>query len=267
MSLVGLDVEPDPTVEELAAVDIEATPEDPSTSWRPLEPVRNAVDHELGTSGRRLISAASERHWTARARLAVGIGPQKRLIKGENGEKGRFVVEDLPIVSLQIRLVSPFGDVAVFLWVGGKPENGWASRAGGPVKALGHAEAKRWVLGPWEEAMEHTGFVPAWKRAKIDEAKAKARLSVCPACGAAVIVGIDQSGGERVATVDVDPLPIVGATLLAEVALTLSKRGVYTLMPIAGGRELYWRTDFHAGERQWPIHVEHICGRPLRIAA
>lgn len=270
-TVVGDRIELLGAVEEVVEA-IESDAEGQIASWRTLEPARSAQDGEIARSPASMIKEAQKRFWDVSATIARAVGPARRKIEGA------FQVIDVEITSLKVVFTSPMDDVIVAVWTTPTEPSGKAGTS--EVKAWAHtrgvtrpldiATAKKWITGPWEGLMENSGFVPAWKRELIEEAKRKAKPGVCSGCGASVLVGLDQGVWEPAgltAIVDAEPLGEAPLRLLAEVACFFGGRKVYTLFGLGKGIELASRDDYSIGWTKYPIHVEHRCGDPIELAA
>jgi hypothetical protein len=256
-------------------IDPETEDEAVSASWRVLEPARTAQESDLARSPRSMIKDAQNRFWSVSATVARAVGVVRRKIDDPD-DPGTKVFRRIEVEHTSVKVVfrSPMDDVLVAVWT--TPDE---PKATAEVKAWGHSRgvmrpldistAKKWIKGPWSDLMENSGFVPAWKREIIAEAKRKAKPGVCSGCGAAVLIGLDQGVWEAAglkAVVDAEPL--AGPyQLLAEVACWLEGRKVFSLFGLGSGIELAGRDDFSIGWTKYPAHVEHRCGDPIRLAA
>lgn len=225
---------------------------------------RPAARDELSRNAASLIRDAEKRRWRVEATYARGSALTTEMVEDVSapltptGRKARKASTAWKVIeSVAVRLLSPWGDRAVLLFENGSCTNAWVAPAGASGFSLaGYKTARSFLFGPWEAGM---AYVPQWKRDKIEDRKRIAQKGTCTGCGADVFFGIDQSGGEKLATVDAEPLTDEFA-LLTEVAYDLRGWGVYTALPGPGGFELHRRDGFTIGCRRYPVHAAHRCG-------
>ena len=235
---------------------------------RPEVAARAAEPGEVARLASALISGAENRSWRVEATYARGSALTKVMVEDigapltPTGRVARKASVDWrPVDSVVIRMLSPLGDRAVFVYENGSCVNAWVgTRALGAFVSVGYALARAFVLGPWEDS-EMT-YVPAWRRELIKDAKRLAKGSTCPECGRGVLAGWDNLDDvEQTAIVDAEPLEGPYA-LLTEIAAHLAGRGAFSAIKARGGVELHRRDHFAIGERRWPTHLEHPCSVP-----
>lgn len=245
-------------------VDLGPAPE-PEVRARPAEP------GELPKNAASLIRDAEKRRWAVTASYARGSALTTVMVEDvgapltPTGRIARKASTGWKAVdSVVLRCVSPWGDRVVLLFEGGSCVDAWVARRGDAgFRPAGYKGARSFLFGPWEAGMTYT---PAWQRDKIEDRKRLARKGNCSRCGAEVVLGIDQAGGEQPVTADAEPL-VDEFTLLTEVAYYLTGRGVYTGYPGGGGFELHRRDPWTVGERRWPTYAEHVCSEHLTTEA